>query len=263
MAALTVSEIWIYPVKSLGGIPLSSAMVRQKGIALDRRWMLVDADNIFMTQRMLPAMALFKLAQDDKGLIIRHGNDVVHLPESPAGEDTSATIWDDTVTVKEVDPGLSAWFSAKLNKECRLVAFPEDHPRQVDTGYAIGDDHVSLADAYPLLIIGQASLDDLNTRLDRPVPMNRFRPNIVFSGGDPYEEDNWSSFHVGNLRFAAVKRCARCVLTTVDQETAVKSHEPLATLSRYRKVNNKVYFGQNLIPMEYGEIRVGDPILTK
>lgn len=264
MAEKQISEIWIYPIKSLGGISLASANVKPKGLAWDRRWMLVDENNQFVTQRSLPEMALFNVALDDGFVKVTHRQDSIRFPTE--GEDSplfKATIWDDTVSVREVTQEASQWFSEHMATPCRLVAFPEESARPVDPKYNVAEDQVSLADGYPLLIIGQSSLDDLNKRLSVPVPMNRFRPNLVFTGGEPYEEDEWKNFRVGNNRFAAVKRCGRCVLTTVDQSTGEKGMEPLATLSKYRKADTKVLFGQNLIALDYHEVSVGDTIVLE
>jgi uncharacterized protein YcbX len=258
-----VSEIWIYPVKSLGGIRLSSAKVLPKGLEHDRRWMLIDGDNKFMTQRIYPMMALFKLSFVSGNFMIRHSDQSIDLPFSHDDNLITAIVWDDTVEVYEVSRKHSNWFSSILGINCRLVSFPEDNPRSVDPLFSINDDHVSLADGYPLLIIGEQSLNDLNQRLEEPAPMNRFRPNIVFSGGEAYEEDNWKNFRINRNRFAAVKLCARCVLTTVNQDTGEKGTEPLATLSTYRKQDNKVYFGQNLLAVDYGEIAEGDEIVLE
>lgn len=263
MPLLKVSELWIYPVKSLGGIRVEKASILPKGFSNDRRWMLVDENNQFMTQRTLPPMARFHLSVSNGGFLVTHGDEQQVLPAVASGEDMEAAIWDDRVLVKAVDPGMDAWFSRLLDKPCRLVAFPEERARPVDPRFVVGDDHVSLADAYPMLLIGQSSLDDLNSRLDQPVPMNRFRPNIVVTGGQPFEEDGWKRFQIGKSRFAGVKPCARCILTTIDQETIVKSSEPLATLSKYRKVGNKVLFGQNLIPLTDGVINVGDELTVE
>jgi uncharacterized protein YcbX len=167
------------------------------------------------------------------------------------------------VIVHEVSRIHSEWFSKNIGMRVRLVAFPEGNERPVDKRYAVGNDQVSLADAYPLLLIGQSSLDDLNQRLNSPVPMNRFRPSVVFTGGEPFEEDEWGKFTLGNLNFAGVKPCKRCILITIDQDTGVKGAEPLATLSKYRKKDNGVYFGQNVIPTELGKISIGDEIILK
>jgi hypothetical protein len=192
-----------------------------------------------------------------------HGADEVHIPlsENEGAPTFTASVWNDQVLVTEVDPAISNWFSRKLGSNCRLVQFPEPNLRPVDPAYRVNNDQVSLADGYPLLIIGQASLDDLNKRLATPVPMNRFRPNVVFTGGAPYAEEGWTRFRIGTNRFAGVKPCSRCVLTTIDQATAEKGVEPLATLATYRKKENKIYFGQNLIALDYETIAVGDPIV--
>ena len=145
-------------------------------------------------------------------------------------------------------------------RSCRLVYFPEVNQRPVDEKYRIENDQVSLADGYPYLIIGQSSLDDLNSKLTNPLPMNRFRPNFVFTGGKPFEEDNWRNFAIGKSRFAGVKPCGRCVLTTVNQETTERGTEPLATLATYRRTNNKIYFGQNLLALTCHDIYEGDTI---
>ncbi len=261
MSVKRISEILIYPIKSLGGISVPSARVQPKGLQWDRRWMLVDEQNNFLTQRVWPRMALFTLQWQSGQLIVRFRDEHITIPmHQPEGNGFAATVWNDTVEVIEVSPTLSAWFSKHLEMPCKLVFFPENNPRAVDAAYKVGDDHVSLADAYPMLIIGQESLNDLNKRLSNPVPMNRFRPNLVFTGGLPYEEDGWQNFSVGAVKVAGVKPCARCVLTTVDQATGEKGTEPLATLSTYRKVGAKVLFGQNLIALNYSEIFVGDEI---
>ena len=268
MAGLRLSEIWIYPIKSIGGIRLKSARVFDKGLEFDRRWMLIDRDNDFMSQRIYPKMALFKWSTDLGQWSINYKTDSIIFPFNlsiPLSSDTSikSIIWDDTVEVFEVGREYSTWFSDHLGIECKLVSFPEKNSRPVDQDYQINHEHVSLADAYPLLLIGDQSLADLNSRLEEPVPMNRFRPNLVVSGGEPYEEDRWKNFQVGRNNFAAVKLCARCVLTTVNQDTGEKGIEPLATLSKYRKRDNKVLFGQNLVPIDHFEIHEGDEIILK
>ncbi len=262
---LTLTEIWIYPVKSLGGIRLKSARIRKKGLAFDRRWMLVNEQNEFITQRTHPALALFKTSLADNGFVISHKGEQILLPvgEALSSDALQTTIWDDVVTTFEVSPLHSQWFSEKLGERVKLVTFPEENPRLVDEVYRINEDHVSLADGYPLLIIGEASLSDLNNRLDKALPMNRFRPNLVFRGGAPYEEDNWNNFSIGRNQFAGVKPCARCVMTTVNQDSGEKGLEPLATLATYRRRDGQVYFGQNVIPLNEHEINEGDEIIVQ
>ncbi len=261
MKIRTLSEIWVYPVKSLGGYRLPEANVLPKGLAHDRRWMLIDSNNQFLTQRTLPQLALFQARMVGTELVLTHGKQRFELAaEARQGEVFSATVWDDTVQVQGCSTAADQWFSDLLGWPVRFVAFPEMNPRQVDRAYSSEGQWVSLADGYPVLIIGEASLADLNARLATPVPMNRFRPNLVFTNGQPYEEDGWSDFRVGEVTFKGVKPCARCVMTTVDQHTGVKGTEPLATLSAYRKKNGKVYFGQNVLATSGGLVREGDLI---
>jgi len=266
MPSLQLSEIWIYPIKSLGGIRLSKAKVLEKGLQYDRRWMLVDENGKFMTQRIFPAMALFKLTIRDEQLIIVHSRQsIVHsISVKPAltNPEEEVVIWNDTVRACEVNTETSEWFSQVLGTKCRLVYFPEDNIRAVDKDFAEKDENVSLADAYPFLIIGEASLKDLNSRMKTPLPMNRFRPNFVFSGGQPYEEDSWKEFTIGSNKFLGVKPCARCTITTINQETIEKGDEPLRTLATYRKQNNKIYFGQNVLAVDHTFVREGD-IITR
>jgi uncharacterized protein len=261
MQTLTLTGIRIYPIKSLAGIMRSRATVLGKGLEYDRRWMLVDENGVFLTQRVHGTMALFDVRESPQGFVISNQGDNLTLPFDPgnAVNPFEVQIWDDRVVAFEVNPEFSEWFSRKLDIQCRLMAFPESNPRQIETPSVDGE-NVSLADAYPLMIIGEASLADLNSRLSEPMTMNRFRPNLIFSGGAPYEEDTWNEFTIGGEQFTGVKRCARCVLTTINPLTGVKGVEPLKTLATYRRRNNKIYFGQNVIARTRNEIRVGDTI---
>lgn len=262
MNNLKLSEIWIYPVKSLGGIQVKTARVMEKGLQFDRRFMLVNDDGLFMTQRIYPTMALFKLSFEGEEFTIHFQQDKLTLPALPRvkPEQKKVQVWDDTLFANEVDGEYSQWFSNHLGIKCKLVFFPEENPRPVNPKYKVNNENVSFADAYPFLIIGQSSLDDLNSRLKESLPMNRFRPNLVFTGGEPYEEDHWRNFTIGSNRFVGVKLCDRCVLTTVNQDTAQKGAEPLKTLATYRQRDNKIYFGQNLVGLDTGTIQVGDAI---
>lgn len=263
MRDLRLTEIWIYPVKALGGIRLRSSAVLEKGLRYDRRWMLVDENGNFMTQRTFPTLALFKvtLETDHINIIFKNQSIALSFTAPGAGLSLETSVWDDPVIVHEVSKACSDWFSDKLAQRCKLVSFPEENSRPVDPDFAIGDEQVSLADAYPFLIVGEASLADLNGRLKQPLPMNRFRPNLVFNGGEAFEEDTWRHFTIGRNRFVGVKPCSRCVVPTVNQETGEKGPEPLKTLSTYRKRNGKVYFGQNVIAIDYEEIFEGDEII--
>ncbi len=259
---LTVSELYIYPIKSLGGIPLNTAKVTDRGFQYDRRWMLVDMDNHFLTQREHPQMALLKVQLEDDGLLVSHpaqgSVSVPFMQDGTAAQEV--VIWNDTCTGVFVSPALDQWFSNALGFACRLVFMPDSTRRQVDTTYAPEGMITSFADAYPFLLIGQASLDDLNSRMETPLPINRFRPNIVFTGGRAFEEDQLQHMRIAGISFYGVKLCSRCVMTTVDQQTAKKGKEPLKTLSRYRSRDNKILFGQNLIHEGDGFLSIGDAI---
>lgn len=265
---LTLEEIHIYPVKSLPGVRLNKASVGEKGLEFDRRMMLLDENNKFMTQRTRPAMCLFDVRLEGGIFIVsdktgkRKDEVSIDLNRKPEGTCIKAEIWDDMVEVIETDPALSTWFSAVLGVRCRIVAFPEENSRLIDPDYSPEPRQVSLADGYPLLMISRESLDLLNSKLDQSVEMQRFRPNLVVSGGKSHEEDILRRFRIGNNIFAAVKPCARCVLTTVDPLTGKSGEEPLRTLSTYRKQGTKVNFGMNIIPMDYGQIQQGDEIVV-
>lgn len=261
---LTLSEIWIYPIKSLGGIALQEANVTERGLENDRRWLLVDETGLFLTQRQYPALALFTVELTEDGflkVLHRKSNDVLSFStEQYSTNQFSVQVWDDTLLANEVSPAVSLWFSNQLQKHVRLVYMPDSSKRLVDARYAQTEqDITSFADGYPFLMIGQASLDDLNSRLDNAVNINRFRPNFVVTGALPYQEETWYEFQLGALSFWGVKPCARCIMTTIDPQTGEKmSKEPLLTLSKYRKVGNKVLFGQNVIPKTLGKLLVGD-----
>jgi uncharacterized protein YcbX len=259
-----LTQIFIYPIKSLGGIPLLSSIAEERGLKYDRRWMLIDENDSFLTQRQYPQMALFNVKIDGEFLTVSLKNnesEKISLPLLSTSKKTlNVKIWDDTCTAKLASPEADNWFSEILKIKCKLVQMPESTKRLVDHKYSPEEKSVSFADGYPFLIIGQASLDDLNEKLAQPLPINRFRPNFVFTGGEPYEEDNWKQFKIGEVVFSALKPCARCMITTVDQETAERGFEPLTTLASYRKKDSKVLFGMNLICNSTGTINLEDEI---
>jgi uncharacterized protein YcbX len=266
---LRISQLTIYPIKSMGGITVARARVTDRGLEHDRRWMLIDHNNIFLTQREFPAMALMKVELTPEGLLVRHPSQPVPLNipfHTSTGASTGTSIievciWDDTCPARLVSREADDWFSSALNTHCRLVHMPDETARITDPRYAPGGSITSFADGYPFLLIGQASLDELNGRLDQPLPMDRFRPNIVFTGGSPYQEDALQTFSIHNIRFHGVKLCARCMITTIDQVTARQGKEPLRTLARYRARDHKILFGQNLVHQGTGELAVGDELV--
>ena len=264
---LKISGLFVYPIKSLGGIALNKAQVLSRGLEHDRRWMLVDEQNRFLSQREIPQMALLYVEITPKGLLVMHRHQPEEFVAVPflfdAKEEAVCTIWDDECLAEFVDSEIDKWFTEMLQVKCRLVYMPVSTLRQVDQQYAQPGQITSFADAYPVLIVGQASLDELNSRLKEAIPMDRFRPNIVFTGGEPFQEDRMQYFNIGKVNFHGVKPCARCQVITIDQESGVAGKEPLKTLSAYRKKNNKVYFGQNLLHEGEGAISIGDELVVK
>jgi len=263
-STLVLQEIYLYPIKSLGGISVSQALVEERGFRYDRRWMLVDKKGDFVTQRQHPQLALLQVALSETQLEVFSKRDpsqrVAFDLDLVSDQELQVSIWGDQVLARVVSAELSLWFSGFLQMELDLVVMPESSHRKMDPRYAVQEESVSFADGMPYVMIGQASLDDLNGRLSDPVGMDRFRPNLVFSGGEAYAEDQFKQLQIGEVEFQVVKPCARCVMITVNQQTGEKGKEPLATLATYRTVNNKVYFGQNAVALTQGIVRVGDPI---
>jgi uncharacterized protein len=264
--AVTLSEIWVYPVKSLGGIRLTKALTEEKGLQYDRRWMIIDEENVFITQRIFNKMALIDVALLETGLKIFLRNDPddhVIVPYEPlTALPVTVKVWDDTTEAVTVSDEADEWLSKQLGLNLRLVMMPETTKRKADPRYAQHDESVSFADGFPYLVISQASLDDLNSRLEEPITMRRFRPNFVVTGTEPFAEDQWKEITIGNLRFEIVKPCARCILTTINPETAEKGPEPLKTLASYRRAGHKILFGQNVTARDFGEIKEGDQLIV-
>jgi uncharacterized protein YcbX len=249
-------------VKGARAIALERADVERRGIRHDRRFMVVDDAGKFVSQRTHPAMARVDVRIEGHTLAIEASAvGSVRVPLVPtSGETRRVQIWDDTCDALDLGESASTFFATLLGMRCALVYMPETSRRQVELPYGALGDLASFADAYPLLVTSTSSLADLNTRLATPVPMNRFRPNIVIDDAAPFAEDAWRKVTFGALSARVVKPCQRCAVVTVDQETGKKGVEPLKTLAEFRKVNNAVLFGQNVIPDGDGEIRVGDAV---
>jgi uncharacterized protein YcbX len=259
---LKISGLYIYPIKSLPGIPVNEVRVTERGFEHDRRWMLVDENNLFISQREAPQMTQLRVLIASNGLIITHkikGESItIPFKTTPSGGCCVVNVWDDTFTTEYVSNKADKWFSAMLGINCRLIYMPDNCRRVVDQRYAPKDAITSFSDGYPFMMIGQSSLDELNSRLTDALPMDRFRPSIVFTGGQPFEEDLLANFTIGSINFFGVKLCARCIITTINQVSGVKGKEPLKTLATYRAKNNKIYFGQNLVHKGEGLIAIGD-----
>ncbi|MGP3981760.1 MOSC domain-containing protein [Streptomyces sp. KR80] len=262
--------VHVHPVKSVAGHGLDEAVVEPWGLAGDRRWMLVGPDGRCITQRRHPRLAL-AAAEPLPGGGVRVTAPgarplTVEVPE-PVGT-TPVAVWRDKVEAVPADPAAGAWFSAHLGTEVRLVHLDDPaHRRPVNPKYARPGETVTFADGYPVLLTTTASLDALNSLIaqgdhadEGPLPMNRFRPNVVVDGTAPWAEDDWSRLRIGEVPFRVAKPCSRCVITTTDQRTAERGKEPLRTLARHRRFGDDMLFGQNLIPEGTGTIRLGDPV---
>ena len=261
--SICISSLTIYPVKSLAGIESKSAELDSMGLKNDRRWMLVSPQGDFLSQRKVPKMALIQPRfEDDQLILSSKGQADFTVPAANPENTMLVTIWGDSVTAQRVGKEADAWLSAILGLECHLVYIPDDEVRQCDLEFAKQGERTGFADGFPLLLISTASLDDLNTRLKHPVKMKRFRPNIVVTGCDAFSEDDWKQFIIADIPMRGVKPCSRCILTTVNPDTGKREGaEPLQTLMTYRKWDNNVYFGQNVIHEQKGIISIGD-VLT-
>ncbi|MBA3823276.1 MAG: MOSC domain-containing protein [Ktedonobacterales bacterium] len=258
-----LSAMTVFPVKSLRGIETESAWVEARGLHADRRWLITNAQGDFLTQRTHPRMALVTTELVSEGVrCTAPGIAAITIPYEPLAPTTlNVTVWQSTCQAHIVDATLDQWFSDYLGLACHLVYMPETTRRVVNPLYAAPGDIVSFADGYPVLLAGQSSLDDLNARMAEPLPMARFRPNLVISGTDAFAEDTWARIRIGTVEFAVVKPCARCVMTTVDPARGeFAGKEPLRTLATYRRDGDKVLFGQNAIPRGSGMVRVGDSV---
>ncbi|WP_240731453.1 MOSC domain-containing protein [Hymenobacter radiodurans] len=244
---------------------MQEATVEARGLRYDRRWLIVNERNQFMTQRQTAEMALLQVAPAHNGFLVTHRTRPDLLPlfvpfDATPERSLFVTIWDDFVFAWRGEVAADQWLSEALGCTCRLVHMSDMAMRPVDPTLNSADAVVSFADAYPFLLIGQGSLDELNSRLADPVPMNQFRPNLVFSGGSAHAEDTWHEFQIGELRFKAVEACGRCVVTTIDQISGRKNPETLRTLASYRTLGGKVMFGQNVTGPGYGQLHIGDAL---
>ena len=259
---LRLSALYLFPVKSLAGIAMPRAEVDRFGLRFDRRWMLVDPSGAFLTQRTLPRMCLIRPHLEGGRLYLNAAGmpELAVPPVAGQADCRDVTVWGDRVCAQRCGPQAAGWLSEFLGTDCELVYFPEDWVRAVDPGYGGAGDRTAFSDGFPFLLISEASLGDLNDRLGQPLPMLRFRPNLVVAGCPPYAEDGWRRIRIGRVGFRIVKPCSRCAITTVDPESAMKGGEPLKTLSRYRRSGQAVYFGQNAIQDGPGILRVGEAV---
>lgn len=262
-APARVASLHLYPLKGGRGIEVESARVTPRGIEGDRRYMVVDENGVFVSQREASRLALVTALPVPGGLRLEACGSCMEVPRV---EDEAALrvarLWAGTCVGVDQGDAVAAWLSRWLDRPCRLLWQPETAPRRVDQRYAVSaGDVVSFADGYPLLVCSSASLAVLNSQLEAPVPMNRFRPSLVVEGWtEPWFEDRVARLRAGEVELALVKQCARCVVTTVDQRTAERGREPLRTLARIRRSQRGAMFGENAIPTLVGAVAAGDRV---
>ena len=258
-----LSEIHRYPVKSIAADSLQSAEVEPRGLRGDRRWMVVDSNGKFLTGREFGALTQIVAQVDgDELALSAPGRSTLHAHADPRAQRVRVTVWRSQVDALPANPDADAWISDWLGQPARLVYMDDEARRPVNPDHGRPGDEVSFADGYPLLLISQAALDTLNTRLATPITMQRFRPNLVVAGTASHAEDTWRRIRIGTIEFDVVKPCVRCVFTTVEPGSGRRdpSGEPLRTLVGYRRTPSGVTFGQNLIPRGTGTVSVGDAV---
>jgi uncharacterized protein YcbX len=266
-----LSAINRYPVKSCRGHRLPTATVEPWGLAGDRRWLVVDDDGQGMTAREHPRMLLVTPTPSADGGLHLESPDAPPIEVAvPHGEIVPVKVHSSALAGTPAALDACAWFSKIVGESARLIYLDDPTRRQPNPRFALPTDYVSFADAYPLLLATSASLAQLNDwiadgpRADEgPLPMTRFRPNVVVDGTAPWEEDGWRRIRIGTAEFRVVKGCDRCVMTMTDPDTALRSKEPIATLAKYRRWDGETWFGMNIIPDTPGaEIAVGDEVVV-
>lgn len=257
-----VKKIIIYPIKSLGGVEVESALAVVKGFKNDRRWMLVDEEGKFQTQREMNVLSLYKTRFDKKGIVVSHNDKEILVPFNLHNNRVrDVNVFEHKLKTQEVSSEINNWFSNELNKKVQLVTMTDVSDRVKEFKKPPFKTFVSLADGYPYLILGTASVDKLNSKLKHHIKYDRFRTNIYLETSEAHSEDNFENIQIGGAHFKVVKPCARCNVTTINQQTSEIGKEPLKTLASYRKIDNKIYFGANMILERSGLVSVGDSLL--
>lgn len=263
-----LSQIFIYPIKSVAGIPMQQWEVTKTGLKYDRQWMLVDEQHQFLSQRRLAKMALIKTQLKDEQIIVSApGKLNISIPLHPTAyevnDSITVTVWHDQCIAKLISDKVDQWFSDFLEQPCHLVYQPSDSIRTVDQQYALSADQTSFSDGFPFLIASEASLALLNQQTGLTLGIQRFRPNLVIAGCTSYAEDTWRTIQMGDITFRLPKPCSRCPVPQIDPETAIMGKEPLRTMARTRKWQNKVFFGQNALHDSAGSLQTGDAVIIQ
>ncbi len=263
---MQVSQLFYYPVKSVGGIAAQSLRVTEWGPHRDRRMMLVDANGKFVTQRQCNSMALIRTEDSGHQMRFSLGERYFDLPwpdfSQPSQELLSVKVWEDEVLASSVSHAADAWFSDVLQRDVRMVFMPEQTVRQVDLDYSRPGDKTGFSDGFPFLLISEASLAALQAHLPFELVMSRFRPNLVVSGCEAFAEDEWRRIAINGIEFDVVKPCSRCVIPTLNPDDATRQPEVMQVLLKHRKQGNKVYLGQNLIHRGEGELAIGQELVV-
>jgi uncharacterized protein YcbX len=261
---LHLSALYRYPLKSCKAEPLQQASFDELGLTGDRRWMLVDeTSGRFFTQRALPHMSQLSVLGNASGGVTLSAPGIdalqVPVPQDVEANLRGVTVWRDTLRVPDAGDEAARWVSEFIGKPTRMVHLPKARARWLPAGYGRVEDKVGFADGFPLLLIGQASLDDLSAKVGRPQEMLRFRPNLVVEGAEAFAEDGWKRMRIGGMEFRLLKGCSRCILITIDPATGERSEdrEPLSTLKTYREKEGEVWFGQNMVNDGPGVLEVG------
>ena len=262
--SVTISGLHIYPLKATSVIDLPKARVDHLGLAGDRRWMLIGEDKVYMGQRKTPKMAVIKTQIIADGLkVSAPGMGDLFVTKTPHKRHTVQLHKETIHEAADLGDEAADWFSDFMETPCRLVYMDDACKRPLVFVPGQPGEHLGFADALPLLLLSEASLEGLNDRLAEPVTMRRFRPNIVVTGCAAHEEDRWRLIRIGPVTFRGEIPCNRCVVTTVNQQTAEKDPdgEPLKTLTSYRKTDQgKVNFGMTFVPLNQGAIHTGDSV---
>ena len=254
-----ISELSIYPLKSATGVSVKELTLTSRGPSFDRHWMVVNSNNRFITQRQKSSMCLITTQLVENTLVL-NAPAMKELIVEQNQQTRCVEVWDDQVEAYDCGEQAATWISNYLGIDCRLVSMPDDCKRLVDPHYAKQQETVSFADGFPSLIISQASLDDFNTKLEAPITMQHFRPNIVIDDCPPFAEDQWQAINVNDITLSLVKPCSRCIIPAIDPTTGKKRMDILQALNTHRRRDNATYFGQNALHDKPGVIRVGDKV---
>lgn len=258
---MIIEEIYIYPVKGCAGISLDQAILDDYGLQFDRRYQVVDADNRFFSQRNKPIMCRISTSMINGQLTLHYpGVHDLNIQNSTNNDERKVVIWDDEVLADDMGDECADWLGSVLGEKARLVQIGSKYDRKVRVGDSLYSSQVHFGDSQPLLIISKESLDDLNSRLEVPIGMDRFRPNIVVSAIEAYSEDHFEELRTDYVHLKFTKKCARCTVTTIDQNTGISGTEPLRTLATYRKEGSKVFFGAYYLALNQGIIKLGEQI---